>query len=128
MNLRIARSSRFGRAPRTRGGAALAAHRSPVMGDAEQEPRQHHAHGDFGKDARAAIVGAMELGNLSTKPPEGENLIDLHRRMVIWDQFSQRPGDEKLQPTPLLPPQHRSPSTTDGHGDSEAWGLFYGPR
>ncbi len=65
------------------------------MHDAEQEARQHQAHGDFGIEAGAAIVGATKLGHVSAKPPKVENLIDLHPHMVIGDQTPQRPGDDK---------------------------------
>ena len=103
-------------------------HQSPVMDDAEQEPRQHQAYGDFGIDARAAIIGTIKVGHLSAKPPKVENLIDLHQHMVIGDQIPQRPGDEKLQLTPLFLPQHRSLSTTDKQSESEIWGFFNSPQ
>lgn len=118
----------FGHAPGTGGGAGLTPHQPPVMDDPRQEARQHQAHGDFGIDAGAAIVGTIKVGNLCTKPPKVENLIDLHQYMIIGDQIPQRPGDEKFQLTSFLPPQHRSLSTTDKQSESEVWGFFNSPH
>jgi hypothetical protein len=74
------------------------------MDDAEQEPRQHQAHGDFGIDAGATIVGTIKVGHFGAKPSEFEDLIDLHQHMVVGDQPPQRPGDEKLRlPARLRP-------------------------
>jgi hypothetical protein len=55
-------------------------------------------------------------------------MIDLHQHVVIGDQIPQRPGDEKFQLTPFLPPQHSNLSTTDKQSESEVWGFFNSPQ
>jgi hypothetical protein len=62
---------------------------------------------NLGIDTGAAIVGTIEVGHFSAKPPKIRNLIDSHQHMVIRDQTPQRPGDEKLQLTTFFPTQHR---------------------
>ncbi len=103
-------------------------HQPPVMDDPEQKTRQHQAHGNFGINARATIVGTIMAGHFSAKPPKVENRIDPHQHMVVGDQPPQRPGDEKLQLPALLPTQHRSLPSSDKQIESEAWGFFNSPH
>jgi hypothetical protein len=97
------------------------------MDNPDQKASQHQAHGYFRIDAGAAVVGTINACHFSAKPLKIENLIDPHQHVVIRDQATQRSGDEKLQLTPFLPTQHRSPSSTDIQSESEAWGFFNSP-
>lgn len=94
-------------------------HQSPVMDDAQQEPRQHQAHGDLGIDARPAIVGAAKPGNLAWQPAQIKNAINPHQNMVVGEKVSQRPSDEQFQLTAFLPTRHCRLSITDKRSESE---------
>ena len=95
------------------------------MANAEQEIRAHQAHGNFGIDARAIVVGTIQIGHFGAKPRKLEKLIDPQQNMVVGDQIPQRPGNEKLQLPALRPTQHRSRPLTDR---SEVWGIFNSPQ
>jgi hypothetical protein len=98
------------------------------MDDAEQEARQHQAHGDFGINARTAIVSAVEPGNLAWQPAQIKNAINPHQNMVVGDQVSQRPGDEQFQLTAFPPTQHCRLSITDKRSESDTWDFFNSPH
>ncbi len=98
------------------------------MDNPEQKARQHQAHGNFGIDARAAIVGTIEAGPVIAKPPKVENPIYLYQNMVVGDQTTHRSGDEKLQVSAFLPTRHRSLPSTDKQSESEASGFSNSPR
>jgi hypothetical protein len=43
-------------------------HQAAIVDDAQQEPREHEADGDFRIDAGPAIVRTIEISNFVAKP------------------------------------------------------------
>ena len=91
------------------------------MNDAEQEARQHQAQRRLRSDARAPVVGAVQLGYHIVQPAQVEDPIDPNQDVVVGDQVTQRTGKERelLRPTPTQrpPPPARPASSRSNHAD-----------
>ena len=69
----------------------------PIGGvdDPEQEPGEHQARRDLGVDPRAAVVGAMAVGDLLRQPLEVEDPVHPDQNLVVRDQVAERPATNR---------------------------------
>ncbi|NYS25102.1 hypothetical protein HUK65_08855 [Rhodobacteraceae bacterium 2376] len=90
------------------------------------EEFQHQAHGTFGIDARAGVIGTIELGHSGAKPREVKTPINPQQHMVVRDPSPHRTGDEQVRLTTFLPPRKRCRPAPERRSESEASGIFSG--
>lgn len=77
--------------PADRGIPLCLTHQSPARDDAEQEAREHQAHGNFGIDAGTTIVGTAAPGDLARQPARIKNVSTLTR---TWSSGTRSRSDE----------------------------------
>jgi hypothetical protein len=76
-----------------------------IVDDPEQEPGEHQAHRDLGGDPRAAVVGAIAVGDLRRQPREVEDPVHPDQNVVVG---TKSPSD----PRRTAPPACARPSPT----------------
>jgi hypothetical protein len=64
------------------------------MDDAYQKTGQHQPYCGIRIDAGPAVVGAVEIGDLSAQSTQIEDAGDTGEHMLIEDQAAQRAGEE----------------------------------